>query len=814
IGQSHLDIAWLWTLEDTDRKTAQTFSTALRLMEEYPEFRFTQSQAALYELAKTKFPELFNQIRVRVAEGRWIPVGSMWVEPDCNLPSGESLVRQILLGRKFFLKHFGLHSTIAWLPDSFGYAGSLPQILLKAGFQHFFTTKLTWNDSTIFPHSSFWWEGIDGSRLLAANPPVGLEGTIDAKHISQSSSDLVQDDVQIPGIQTFGFGDGGGGVSKEQLETHRILRSVAGVPPSIQSTPAEFFAELALQGSSLPVWRGELYLERCRGTYTTHGWMKKLHRHAETALYNAEYLATRAMLASNVPGSYPSATLEQAWKRLLMNQFHDLLPGTAIEDAYVNSREDFAQLFQTTSKISDATFKTLSSQVKRSAQEQSFMVINTLGWTRSEYVELVANLSAKHVGVFNQDGSQIPFQVIERGKRDTTLLCFIDQIPPFGTTQIVIRSLESTSHQETPWKISSHTLETPFYRTRWDNKGSISSLHSKPLRRELIQKSKRGNLFQTFSDAPAEWQTWDIDKDFERHRVELLEFKGMKVVENGPLRLTMKTEFKTSSGSTIVQHIRFYHKSAKIDFDTTVVWKERQVLLKAGFWLNVKTGVASYEVPFGFVQRSTKMKDEASQAKFEVPAQQWAALTEQKFGVALLNDCKYGYDCRGSFLRLTLLRSPYYPHPIDPKSSHDTTVTDQGEHTFRYSIVPFAGSLRQGMVVQGARNLNTPPFVVADAIASPTEHFVTTTKPNIVIDAVKKAEDSDNVVIRLHEAYGESAHAGITLPPRTAAAVETNLIESDPKPLKISKGKITLKFKPFEIKTLNLSFLPPKKSKR
>jgi len=395
--------------------------------------------------------------------------------------------------------------------------------------------------------------------------------------------------------------------------------------------------------------------------------------------------------------------------------------------------------------------------------------------------------------------------VLSRRKGTTLLLCYLEGIPPFSFKQIVVTPSDVKPAIPTPWKMTNHVVETPLYRIRFDSKGQLSSLHDKALRRELIAKGGRANQFQAFKDLPKQWDAWDIDPEYPHRHIDLLHFERLRIVEQGPLRATVRLEFRTEGGSKIAQDMLLYHNSRRIDFKTAVTWRETQTLLKVAFPLNVKTRSATYEIQFGALQRTTRPSDPRDKAKYEVPAQQWADLSEQKFGVSLLNDSKYGHDASDTTLRLTLLRSPHYPHAIDPLRMTDDRVTDQGEHQYTYSLFPHAGDWRNGGSVQRARELNQPAVVTPGNAVSVSSLF-TISSPNVIVDSVKKAEDSDDVIIRLHEAYGQSLKTTLTLGLRAEAAVECDLLEQDLTPLKIGKMKVSLKFSAFEIKTLKVKF--------
>ena len=809
VAQSHIDVVWLWRLRETRKKCGRTFSTALRLMEEYPEFTFTQSQAQLYEYTKQQYPELYKEIRQRVAEGRWFPTGSMWVEPDCNIPNGESLVRQILYGKRFFKQEFGIDSNILWLPDTFGYSWALPQILKKTGIKYFSTTKLTWNDTSEFPYHTFWWKGIDGSKILTHLTPVGLEGSVTPKDLKKSW-EAFQDKENSPHVlQTFGFGDGGGGPTKEHLEHARILKTILGLPPSRLSSLSEFFARSEEHADDIETWNQELYLEKHRGTYTTHGWLKRENRLAERDLYNAELLAVLGTLFGQKGAArrYPGRALEKSWKTLLLNHFHDILPGTAIEPAYEDVRADFQVIRTACASVQETVLSDAIQKEKKGQKEFHFSLFNPLASTRSEYVTLEVRSKEPAFMVCDKTGMPIDHQLLGRSGGLAHILCSVADIPPFSSKQVTVVPLNRKEGTLKPWKVTPKAVETSLFRVRLDSKGQFTSLYDKTLKRELLAKNKRGNEFQTFKDQPKQWDAWDLDPTYATKATEVLECQSIKVIEEGPLRAILRVSHKSDRGSKVVQDIIFYHRLPRIDFRTSVFWKERQTLWKVAFPLNLRSQYATYEIQFGAVQRPTKASDPVHKAKFEVPAQQWADMSESKFGVSLLNDCKYGYDARENTLRLTLLRSPFYPHQVEPWRFNDDKVTDQGEHLFTYALWPHQADWRSGETVREARALNNPLIVVPGAL-TPWPSLFTLSHENIVLDSIKKAEESDEIVIRLHEAHGQSTRATMEFGVRIEQALECDLLENEVGKLKLKKTKLPLKFSPFEIKTLRVRLRP------
>lgn len=806
IGHSHLDVVWLWTMRETRRKTGRTFSTMLRLMEEFPEFLFAQSQPLLYSFAKSDYPDLYKQIKDRISGGRWEPVGALWVEPDCQIPSGESLVRHIFYGKKFFREEFGLEVDTAWLPDSFGFSWSLPQILAKSGIRYFFTTKLSWNDTTKFPHNSFLWKGIDGSKVLAHLPPVGLEGQIQPKDIRKSWEEFNHQEQLTDVLQTYGFGDGGGGPVPRDLHTITTLNNMPALPRLRLGRVQDFFRNLETQSKLLPEWNSELYLEKHRGTFSTQARFKKANRESERLLYTSELLSVLASL--NAGKKYPGGELEKSWKRLLQNQFHDILSGTVIVEAAEEAEKEFVRLRETTEAIIKNMGSALTKPVKRNPREFHSAILNTLPWPRTEYVEIVVKSKEKFFRVTDQSENPIENQIVGRGKGTTTLLCYIENVPPLAGTSITITPSDSKPATVEPWKASPRFLETPVYRLRMDSHGNFTSIHDKRLRREILKKGQRGNVLQTFHDTPGEWEAWDIDAGYESKKADVLKFKSLKVAEQGPLRMTLEIIRKSDRSSVVRQLIRFYHKSPLIEFPSFVKWSDAQILLKVAFPLNVNASRARFEIPFGSIERTTKPKSPEDKAKFEVPVHQWMDISDAKFGVGLLNNGKYGCDVKESTLRLTLLRSPHYPHAVDPQNLKDKVVTDQGEHEFTYSLSPHQGDWKRGETVRRARELNNPLLVVENADAKDVPSLIHSLPSNIMVDSVRRASGTDDVILRLSETHGESGRVPLQFGYSILQVSACDLMETVQERMKPAKGKLMLKFSPFEVKTLRIRFRP------
>jgi alpha-mannosidase len=514
---------------------------------------------------------------------------------------------------------------------------------------------------------------------------------------------------------------------------------------------------------------------------------------------------------NNAARRYPKQKLDETWKKLLFNQSHDILAGTTIANVYNDAQRSYEDVKTTCNEIIEHCVQGITSPVKIRKSEFQFVLFNPLGWVRHEYVEIIVKSNEKYFSIEDASGNAIPHQVGGRTKAGLLLLCYIENIPAFGSKQIIVRAQKNKPEPFEQWAASSNKIETPFYRIHLDSRGALKSLYAKHLRRELIQKGKPGNFFATFRDVPKQWEAWSIDADYEKHRLDLWKLKQVKIVEQGPLRATIRLELKTENGSILLQDIHFYHRSPRIDFRTNLRWQEKQVLMKVAFPLSIKKPNAAYEIQFGAINRTSKPHKDEDVAKFEVPAQQWADLSDPKYGVSLINDCKYGYSAKENILQLTLMRSPRYPNPIDP-SHCDEAFIDQGDHSFCYSLFPHHGDWAKGGTVQKAYESNHAILVFKNLIMDTIPSLIECSKQNIIVDAVKKAEDSDALIFRMHEASGISTDAVLRFGVPAANAVECDLLENEEKTMKIAKSKLSLKFRPFEIKTLKVQVKPVKKS--
>lgn len=806
VGHAHIDVAWLWTINEVKKKCARTFATALHLMQRYPEYHFVQSQPQLYAFVKQDYPDLFADIKARVREGRWEPVGGMWVEPDTNIPSGESLVRQILYGKKFFRAEFGLEIDTLWLPDVFGYSAALPQILRKAGIRSFFTAKLAWNDFNRFPHSTFRWRGIDGSEVLAHLTFLHnlYNSEMTAADVHEAWQAFKQKGKAAHLLLSYGFGDGGGGPTENHLENARRLENISGLPRLERMSVSEFFRVVEKESHDLPVWWGELYLEYHRGTLTTQAQIKKANRRCELLLREAEFWHA---IAATRTGSKSRLDLNDCWKLLLCNQFHDILPGSSIPEVYEQARRDYLQIEQAAESAIAGAQATLSGSPATSATH--FAVFNSLSWARTGLARLPLAHGLEEIACKDSSGETLPAQVVQEENGTRTLLVQVNA-PPAGYCFVYVDA-RTAPPGESSLKITRRTMENRWFRLTLNRDGQLTRLYDKTHDREVLAGGAPGNVLETYEDMPANWEAWDIDQDFAEKPVSLFRCTGMQTLETGPLRGVVQCTHK-SANSTIIQKIILYDAIPRIDFETQVDWHEQRVLLKVGFPVAVLAEQATYEIQFGAISRPTHANTSWEAAKFEVAAHKWADLSEGNYGVSLLNDCKYGYDIRGQRMRLTLLRSPYPPAPpyAGPDVQH-ARPTDQGRHAFTYSLLPHAGTWRQAQTVRHGYELNVPLHAVAAAQpAAPdtatTFSFCEIDHDNIILDTLKPAEDGSGVVLRLYESAGQRGVFQMRFFAEPDTVQVCNLLEEIEVDLPRQNGAISLHYQPFEIITLKVQF--------
>lgn len=809
VGQSHIDIAWLWPVRETVRKVSRTFSTMNTLMKEYPDFIYTQSQPILYAFAKEHYPELYEQVKQRVEEGRWELVGGMWVEPDLNIPSGESLVRQILYGQLFYKEEFGRTSNIEWLPDTFGYCASLPQLLKLSGVDYFMTTKLNWNDTNVFPYDLFQWVGIDGTSIVSYLNH-GLNEHTRPKDIHEHWQAYRHKETLNELMLLYGHGDGGGGVTRDMVELVRRSSMAVDLPVSPFSTASEFFRRVRERKQSLPKWHGDLYLELHRGTYTTHARNKRNNRKAEVLYRDAEIwgrLAAQALGAERKTGEAAAddaaavEKLERGWKLILLNQFHDIIPGTAIPETYETSANEYTEVFRLGGDSLGRQLRSIASAIAADGEGLAYALFNSLGWERDEVVCIEADEQYRHYAAFGTKGEPLAFDVIDNGEVEgkVTFAVQAKGIPAFGYTTVRLREAQpggkpdngTASVKAAGNVMFENVWETAHYRLEFNEAGEIVRWLDKQASRELIMPGGKGNELQLFIDKPLSWDAWDIDPRFDSQRAPGARLIGKVAALQGSTHDVLRFKWKIGR-STVEQDMVLYHDSKRVDFRTKVDWQEEHKLLKVAFPIDIVAAKATYEIPFGAIERPTHTNTSWEQAQFEVCGHRWADLSEAGYGVSLLNDCKYGYDIKGTTMRLSLLRSPRWP---------DATA-DIGEHVFTYSLLPHETDWREAHVVRRAAELNHPLRIAEAEGGGSLPARLSLARfdgKHVLLDTIKKAERAGGTVYRMYESAGGREQVALSLPPGGSEAYVVNLLEEKLYRLDVRDGAVLLDFKPFEI---------------
>ena len=791
IGHTHIDVAWWWTVAQTREKVCRSFATVLKLMDEYPNYKFMSSQPQLYFFLKERYPELYEQVKKRVAEGRWEPEGGMWVEADCNLTSGESLVRQFLYGKRFFKEEFGLDNRILWLPDVFGYSGALPQIMKKCGIDYFMTTKLAWNQFNKMPYDTFRWRGVDGTEILT-HLVTTLGVGQDEKDFFTTYNGMLHPDAIIGGwhryqqkdinndiLISYGYGDGGGGPTRAMLETSlRMEKGIEGLPKVRQAFARTFFDELDERVSGnrrLPTWEGELYFEYHRGTLTSMARNKRSNRKAELHMMDLELLSVLA--AKEVP--YPAEAIDRLWHGILLNQFHDILTGSSIHEVYEVTKREYEQMEEEIGKLRDERLAALT------PAGEGITVFNTTGFARHDVVELGDCTAA---ALSDGEGHVYPVQQTENGA-----VVYVDGLPAKGRKTFAPAAAPAAAGRFV-LDADGHTLETPFYAVRFDENGQIAGLFDKENRREVLQAGKAGNLLRVFEDKPIYYDNWDIDIYYTEKFWDVTDLREFRWTETGPVRATLHIE-RAFSNSTIAQDIHFYADTRRIDFVTTVEWHEHQHLLKVQFPINVHTDEATFEIQYGNLTRKTHTNTSWDKARFESCGQKWADLSEGHYGVSLLNDCKYGHSVKDSCISLTLIKSGIEPNP----------TTDQETHHFTYAIYPHAETWRAAGTVREAYFLNQPALAVAGGVPGDSFSLAFCDAPNVVVETVKQAEDGDGVIVRMYESENALTETALHWGLPFASAESCDCLEQpDGEPVAVEDGSVRFTIKPYEIKTLRI----------
>lgn len=788
VGHAHIDTAWLWPLKESVRKCGKTFSNVVALMEKYPEFIFACSQPQLFAYAEEFYPELFEKMQQRVAEGRIELIGNAWVEMDTNVPSGESLVRQLLYGRQYYLDKFHKSSKVFWMPDVFGYSWAMPQIMKRSGVDYFFTSKLGNNDTNNFPHSLFQWQGVDGTRILSFLQPLGYNGDITPGLISDVQDNFRQKDVCDVSFVSVGYGDGGGGPNYQMLERAKRLKDLPGVPAAEFATAESFFQEAEKVQDKLPVWNDEMYYEFHRGTYSSQSETKKNNRKGELLLRRTEMACTFASVL--LGREYPAKKLGDLWKKILTNQFHDILPGSSIHQVYEDCDLIYAETFKEAETLYADAIAALNQSI--GIGREQIAVWNFLSWTTEGTV--TAEINGRFTALMDAEGNTV--NAIVTQVNDSTVFIFeAKDIPPMGV-KVYTAVNTNTGIRTNTLSANRMVMENAYLRVALDENGNISSMYDKKAEREVFTENSLSNLLTIFEDIPHRESAWNIDLEYQNRCWPLEKAERVELVEANDVRTVVRV-VRTFHLSTITQDIVLGHDARRVDFVTHVDWQEKQRMLKTAFYADVLSSKATYEIQFGAIERPTHWNTSYDKARFEVCGHKWADLSEGGYGVSILNDCKYGYDIKDNCLRLTLLRGTVYPDPTG----------DIGEHDFTYSIYPHEGDWRSGATVREAYNLNVPLLAsggTSDVGTNADYSFACVTNKNVVLDTIKGAEDGDGIIVRVYESNGSRGKVSIDFGFAIKDAAECNLMEENESTVPVLDNSLSFTIKPFEIKTFRV----------
>lgn len=783
IGHAHMDVAWLWPLRETVRKCARTFSTALRMMEEYPDYKFGASQPHLYQMTKDNYPSLYKEIKQAVADGRWEVQGGMWVESDCNIPSGESLVRQILFGKRFFKTEFDVDVDFLWLPDVFGYSGALPQILKKSGIKYFTTHKLNWNQFNTFPHHTMYWQGIDGSKIFA-HFMTGNDYNVPATPASFMNFERKNRDGDRTrhALCLYGIGDGGGGPGRTHIEWANLARDMESLPRVKMEAAADFFPKAEAAAEDLLTWVGELYFEYHRGTYTTHALVKQRNRQLEFQLREVEFIYSQLPLED-----YPSAELERLWKVVLLNQFHDIIPGSSITRVYTEAHEQYEEALAALDALRREADRRYSERVATYQMQDPHVVINSLSWERETMVFLP---DETRILWADASGRQLDSQRVKGG-------VFVQLHVPAMGHSVVHVALGQPARKRPSLPSTERRLENERLRVDFAANGEIRRIFDKEAGREVLPGGETANVFRLYEDLPLAYEAWDVDAFYMEKAPTSPQFVSMRVVESGPLVTTIEQVWEAENYS-ITQWISLRRGDRIIEFDTEVDWRESRHMLRVDFPVNVHAAQANFEIQFGHVSRPTHMNTSWDMARFETVGHRWVDLSQPNYGVALLNDCKYGHRIHGNTISLNLLRSPKRPDP----------EADRHVHRFRYALYPHRGDLVSAEVVNRALEFNVPARTYRAGVNSgelpAKSSFLECDRPNVIIDTVKKAEDDDAIIVRLYESGGTDGTATLKFHRPFSEVTETDLMEQPIRPVKRQGQEVRLTFSPFDIRTLRV----------
>jgi alpha-mannosidase len=807
-ANAHIDAAWLWREGETVEVCHNTFTSVLNMMDARPDFTYTQSSAAYYDWMETHYPDLFKRIGTRVKDGRWEIIGGMWVEPDCNLPSGESWMRQLLYADRYFKTKFGTGVHIGWNPDSFGYNGNMPMFYSNAGIDAFITQKIGWNERNVFPYRLFWWESPDSSRILSYFP-FDYVNTVDDPYRLTDWLRQFDANTGIPKMMIlFGVGDHGGGPTNDMIDRIEHLKTLDIYPTIEYGTAGQYLDWLKKQDlSSVPVWNSELYLEYHQGTYTTQANMKNWNRRMEVLLTNAEKMSS---LATMFGRPYASDDLKEAWTNVLFNQFHDLLPGSGIREIYIDAPERYTIAQTIGAHELDQSIDRIARQVNTSKMKKGTPVVisNPLGWERSGLASVVLpEGDEKSWAVFDGE-KEIPSEVLQKDRYRREVVFLAENVPSLGYKLYQLRN-QKPAAGSTGLKVDKNSLENEIFKVTIDqSSGWVSSIIDKRNGKELL--TGNGAELQMLEDKPQAWDAWNVGLTGVQFPTRL---RKIEVVEQGPVRATIRVtrdylrpgvqkDVPTQDypNSFFTQDITLSRSSDRIDFTTNVDWWEDKTMLKVAFPVTVSDTVATYEIPYGAITRSTQWRNSWDSAKVEVPAQRWADLTQGDYGISLLNKSKYGYDIKGNIMRLSLLRSPKWPDP----------TADRGKHSIEYALYPHTGTWQSANTVRRGYEYNNPLIATLSDVHTGTlpvsQSFVRLSPSNLILTTVKKDDDSNAWVIQWYDGTGQGGDAVLTLPKQPKKVMKSDFIERDGESIPFAKNVVTIPTRKHSVVTVKVYF--------
>lgn len=810
VAHSHLDIAYYWRRIHTVQKNARTCLIQLDLMDQHPDFKYAHTQAYTFETLEKHFPEIFTRVKEKVKEGRFEPVGGMYIEPDCNLPTAESMVRQCLYGQHYFQDKFDLTVNNCWLPDVFGNSWILPQILKKSGMEYFVSNKMsTWNDTNRFPHNNFIWKGIDGTDVMACVPPTHFISWNTPEQVIEHWETFQDKDVCNESLNMFGYGDGGSGVTEDMLAYMERLNKISSLPETRHITGKQFLDESITSDQDLSTWDGELYLEMHRGTFTTKGYLKKMNRRFELMLRDLEYLWTAVYLKD---GNYPQSEIDELWKLLLINQFHDILPGTHISPVEVDVRKDYAEIKAKISRLKEKALKIMAaktkedSQNKAASEQKKIKVLNTLNFDRTEAQFLAAE-------EFDFELEALEFKNLKTqigckdGKKGIWFM--LEQLESLASREFELvesgennENIDTEHHNSASWfKWSEQKLDTPFYKVKFNKDGAISSLYLKAEDKELVKENSSLNQLKLYHDYPGKYDAWDILKSYQDKEDPVMVEEEIELVEAGEVYLALKIKYRTEK-SEWDQIIRFYQEDPRIDFEYRVDWHEKHRLAKAEFDFNILSRKAGCDTSAGTIYRDTHKNTSWQQARFEVCMHKYVDLYEPGLGAALINDSKYGVSIDESCLGISLLRGTVRPD----------NNSDMGEHRFTYALIPHQKPLEETEIIEKAWAFNVP--LLKTAADFDLEAPLTIESNQLHLQSLKKAqrsEDKKEIIIRLAELKGRRGKEIIKFKQPIKTVTTVNMLEEEDSKVKeviLSRDgqSCQLEFKPNEIITLAVEY--------